>query len=170
MTSGSSGPIHETSVPEGGHSRPAAPLKRRASSTLRSLLHLMSVALVLPVLALAAAFTALGRAIAAGSPLKLLDQVVNDAAWLIPWGALAICAALILITLGGLFMRTRWLAGLCVAILGIGSTAIVLVLTANNSEPSLADVPCHVPGVIASAIGAWLAFTERPGHAISYAA
>lgn len=136
----------------------------QASSTMRPLLHLISMVLVLPVLALAAAFTALGRAIAAGSPLELLDQVVNDAAWLIPWGALAICAVLVVIAVGGLFVRTRWLAGSCVAVLGIASTAIVLVLTAGNSEPSLAELPFFVPGVVASGIGAWFALTERPGH------
>ena len=137
---------------------------------LRPLLHLISVVLVLPVLALASLFAALGRAIAAGSALKLLDQLVTDAAWLIPWGALAACAVLILIAVGGLFVRTRWLAGLCVAILGIGSTAIVLVLTAGHSEPSLAELPFFVPGLVASSIGAWFAFTERPGHGVTYAA
>jgi hypothetical protein len=137
---------------------------------LRPLLHLISVVLVLPILALASVFAILGRAIAAGSLLSLFDQLLADAAWLIPWGLLAACAVLLLVALGGLFVRTRWLAGLCVAILGIGSTVIVLVLTVGNSDPSLGELPFFVPGVVASSIGAWFAVTERPGHGVTSAA
>ncbi len=131
---------------------------------LRPLLHLISVILVLPVLALASVFAILGRAIATGSLLSVFDQLLVDAAWLIAWGLLAACTALFLVALGGLFVRVRWLAGLCVAILGIGSTVIVLVLTVGNSDPSLGQLPFFVPGVVAASIGAWLTTTERPGH------
>ena len=128
---------------------------------MRPLLHVLSVALVLPVVALASAFIILGRAIATGSLLGILDQLLTDALWIFPWGLLATFAVLIIITLGGLFSRTRWLAGLCVAILGVGGTATVMVLTAAHSRLSLGDLPILVPGVIASCIGAWFAWNDR---------
>ena len=134
---------------------------------MRPLLHLISVALVLPVLALASLFVVLGRAIAAGSALSFLDQLLAHAVLLIPWGLLAASAVLILIALGGLFVRTRWLAGLCVAILGLGSTVVVLVLTVGNSDSSLEELPFFIPGIVASSIGAWLALTERPGRGVT---
>ena len=76
--------------------------------------------------------------------LSVFDQFLADAAWLIPCGLLAACTALFLVALGDMFVRVRWLAGLCVAILGIGSTVIVLVLTVGNSDPSLGQLPSFV--------------------------
>ena len=128
---------------------------------MRPVLHLFSVVLVLPVLALASAFVILGRAIGAGSLPGLFNQLLADAVWLIPWGLLTAGAALLAVALGGLFARTRWLAGLCVAFLGIGSTVIVIVLTLGHSDTSFAQLPFFVPGVVASCIGAWFALTER---------
>jgi len=121
-----------------------------------------SVALVLPILALASAFVILGRAIAAGSLLGLFDQLLADSVWLIPWGVLGAGATLLVIAVGGLFVRTRWLAGLSVAILGLGSTVIVIVLTQGRSDASFDQVPFFIPGVFASCIGAWFTLTERP--------
>ena len=129
---------------------------------MRPVLHLFSVALVLPILALASAFVILGRAIAAGSSPGVLDQLLDDAVWLIPWGLLGAGATLLIIALGGLFVRTRWLAGPFVAILGIGSTLTVIVLAHAHSDVSFDQVPFFVPGVVASCIGAWFTLTERP--------
>jgi hypothetical protein len=57
---------------------PSSP-RRQAASSLRLLLHLISVVLVLPVLALASIFAVLGRAITAGSawsnPNPSLDEL-----------------------------------------------------------------------------------------------
>ena len=129
---------------------------------MRPLLHLLSVALVLPIVAFAFAFIILGRAIATGSLLGLLGRLLFDAIWIIPWAILAVCAVLLMITLGGLFVRTRWLAALCVAVLGIVSTAVVIVLTVVHSNASFDDLLFYVPGAVASYIGAWFALTERP--------
>ena len=48
---------------------------------VRTLLHFLSVALVLPGVALACAFVILGRAIESGSLLGLFDHLLNDAIW-----------------------------------------------------------------------------------------
>ena len=134
---------------------------------MRPVLHLLSVVLVLPGFALAAAFIILGRAIATDSLLGVFGQLLADALWLVPWGLLASCAAVLLIALAGIFTRTRWLAGLCVAILGIGSTVVLLM----NSNLSWDELPFVSLGLASSGIGLWFAFTEHPRaqHATSAA-
>src|SRR5436190_24372377 len=107
---------------------------------MRTLLHLLSVAFVLPVVVLAFAFTILGRAVATGSLLGVLGRLLTDALWMLEWGFFTACAVLFIIMLGGLFVRTRWLAALCVAVLGIGSTVVVLVLTAAHSSTSFDEL------------------------------
>ena len=129
---------------------------------MRPFLHVVSLLLVLPGLALALAFVILGRVIAAGSLLGMLDQVLTAAIWLVPWGLLAIFASLLAVAIGGLFVRTRWLAGLCVALLAVGSTLLLLVVTVGNGNFSADQVPFLGPGVIAGCIGTWLALRERP--------
>jgi hypothetical protein len=129
---------------------------------MRPFLHILSLLLVLPVMALALAFVILGRVIAAGSWLGMLDQVLTAAVWLMPWGLLAIFASLLALAIGGMFPRTRWMAGLCVAILGFGSTLVVLVLIIGYGNFSTGQVPFMIPGAIAASIGAWLTVTERP--------
>ena len=128
---------------------------------MRALLHLISVILILPVLGFAAAFSILGHVIAAGSLLRMFLQVIDDAAWIMPWGLLGAAFILLVITLGGFLARTRWLAGLCVAILGVVSTGLVLLLTWRNAGFTLDQVPFFVPGLLGAGIGTWFAFIER---------
>jgi len=128
---------------------------------VRPLLHLLSIILVLPSVILASAFIILGRAIATQSLLGVFGQLLADAVWLIPWGLLAACTAVLLVALGGFFVQTRRLAGLCVAILGIGSIVVLIVLTSSRSNASLDELPFFIPAVVASCIGLWLAFIER---------
>jgi hypothetical protein len=128
---------------------------------VRPLLHLLSIILVLPSVILASAFIILGRAIAKQSLLGVFGQLLADAVWLIPWGLLAACTAILLIALGGFFVQTRRMAGLCVAILGISSIVILIILTTSHSHASLGELPFFIPAVVASCIGLWLAFIER---------
>ncbi len=128
---------------------------------MRPLLHLASVVLVLPSVILACAFVILGRAIATQSLLGVFGQLLADAVWLVPWGLLAACVAVLLVALGGFFVQTRRLAGFCVAALGVGSTIVLLALTISHSNASLGQLPFLVPGLISSCIGLWFAFFER---------
>lgn len=128
---------------------------------MRPLLHLLSIILVLPRILLASAFIILGRAIATQSLLGLLGQLLADALWLVPWGLLAACAAVLLIALGGFFVQTRRMAALCVAILGIGSMVISLALIISHSNFTLNRLTFFVPAAIASGIPLWLAFNGR---------
>ena len=128
---------------------------------MRPLLHLLSIILVLPSVILACGFIILGRAIATQSLLGVLGQLLADAAWIVPWGLLGACTAVLLLALGGFFAKTRRLAGLCVAVLGIGSAAIVLALTISHSNASLGQLTFFVPAAVASCIGLWFAVVRR---------
>lgn len=132
---------------------------------MRSLLHLLSVILVLPSVALASAFIILGRAIATQTLFGVMGQLLSDALWLIPWGLLAGFATFLLIAVGGLFVQTRRIAGLCVAILGIGSLAISIALMLSHTKVMTGQLLFFVPAVAASSIGIWLACFDRRGQA-----
>jgi hypothetical protein len=126
---------------------------------VRPFLHLLSVVLVLPSVALACLFIVLGRAIATHSLLGLFGELLVGAVWLIP----AVFVMLV-IAIAGIVARSRWLAGLSVAALGIGSTMVVLAMSANNSNVALGQTAFLLPGLVASGIGLWFAVSERPGR------
>jgi hypothetical protein len=132
---------------------------------MRPLLHLLSIILVLPGVALAGALAILGRAIATHSLLGFLGELLDAVLWLIPWGLLATCAALLAIALGGLSARFRWFAALCVAALAIGSTVVVLVLTADSGF-SADQLVFFAPAAVSTAVALWLFATEFPGSAL----
>ena len=127
---------------------------------MKPLLHLVSIVLVLPGVALAVAFIVLGRAIAAQSLVGLLFQLLSDALWIVPWGLLAACTGIVAVAIAGLRSRTRWIAGLCVALLGIGSTLVLVGLGAQ--QVSADSVLFLLPGAAGACIGLWFAWTERP--------
>ncbi|MFO1280892.1 MAG: hypothetical protein U1F51_00245 [Burkholderiales bacterium] len=130
---------------------------------MRPLLHLLSIALVLPVSALAAGFIVLGRAIAAGSLWAMLYRLLLDYLWLVPWGAIGIVATLLAIAAGGFHPRTRRLAASCVAGLGIVATLVVVAPQVLGGSFSFADIPFLVPGLVAIAVAVWIAVSD-PGN------
>ena len=75
---------------------------------MKVLLHLLSIILVLPSVVLASAFAILGHAIATGSLLGFLGDLLAVALWLVPWGLLAVLVALLALVLGGLWVRFRF--------------------------------------------------------------
>ncbi|MEO7323427.1 MAG: hypothetical protein ABIW82_01215 [Dokdonella sp.] len=130
---------------------------------MRCLLHLLSIALLLPGVILAGVFMMLGHAAAAPSLLGFFEALLEMAVWLIPWGLLAACAALLLLALGGLAIRFRWLAGLCVAALALGSATVVLALTISHGNFSPAQLAFLAPALASASIGGWLGVSEWPG-------
>ncbi len=143
--------------------RDSAPYSPSRHDSMRPLLHLLSLILVMPGVALAGAFAILDRAIATQSLLGFLGEMLAVFLWLMPWGALAICAALLALVLGGLSARFRWLAALCVVLLAVGSTVITLVLTAHAGF-SAEQLWFFIPSVVAAALAAWLMVGEFPRH------
>src|SRR4051794_27183573 len=115
---------------------------------MRSLMHLVSVLLVLPGVALAGMFLILGHAIATQSLIGFLGELLSVALWLIPWGLLAVCGALLLLMLGGLSSRYRWIAAGCVALLAAASTSVVLAISASHTKLSAGQLLFFVPALI----------------------
>ena len=120
-------------------------------------------------MALASAFAILGHAIATGSLFGFLGELLAIALWLLPWGLLAVLVSLLALVVGGLSARFRWLAAMCVAILAIGSSVVVLVLTAHAGF-SPGQLWFFVPAVISASVGLWLTVTEFPRKSILVAA
>jgi hypothetical protein len=130
---------------------------------MRTLLYLSSVVLALPGIALAAAFLVLGSAIATHSLIGFLGVLLGTAVALLPWGLLAIAAALAALVLAGLSTRVRWLASLCVAALAIASSAVAIALIVAHGNGSVGQLAFFVPGAVSAVTGIWLAVRERPG-------
>ena len=124
-------------------------------------LHLLSLILVLPSVLLASAFIILGRAIASRSLPGLLWQLLNDVLWMVPWGVLGAGTIILLIAIGGFVGRTRRMAGIAVAVLGIGSIVIGLTLIISHSNFTWDQLPFFIPAAIGSSIGLWPAFAKR---------
>ena len=126
---------------------------------MRSLLHLLSLLLALPGVGLAAALLVFGSGIVTRSPSSFIGVLLDTGAWLLPWGLLACVVALVALVAGGLTTRFRPLASSGVAVLAIGSSVAVLILTASNSSPE--QVLFFVLAVISAFLSIWLAGHHR---------
>jgi hypothetical protein len=125
---------------------------------MRPLLYLLSFALMLPGLLLASGFIVLGHAIAGGTLVEFFMRLLSELALLVDWGILAALAFLLAVLTGGLFVRTRWLAAACVAVLAAASA---IVLIALGSHPfSEGRWVVLLPGIASLWMSAWLALRE----------
>ena len=127
---------------------------------MRPLLHLLSIALLLPSLVFAMGFALLGHAIAGATLFQFLYRLLMQFLAVMTWGIFAAAGFFILLVLGGFFVQTRWLAGLCVAILSVVSAAVLIVLGSGPFDAG--QWLFLVPGAASLFIGAWLAYTEWP--------
>lgn len=129
---------------------------------MRALLFLTSFILALPGIALAIIFLVLGQAIATHSLLGFLGALLHAFVWIMPWGLLALLAAVFALLIGGISGRFRWLASTCVAVLAIASGVIILVITYIHGKLTPDQLPFHIPAVLAASICIWLAQHEWP--------
>jgi len=127
---------------------------------MRAFLHVASIVLVLPILAFAAYVLALGHAIAGGDLWSMLDRALAIALGVADWGLVVAGLALIVLAVAGFYPASRRFAAIVVAVLAAGSTVVSIALT--GGKLSLDDVPFLLPGVLAFAIAAWLAWSEPP--------
>jgi hypothetical protein len=127
---------------------------------MRGAAHLLATLVLVPYLALALGFVLLGQAISGGTLLSFFLALVAQAAWLIPWGFLAIFAALAGVAALGLSARLRWLGGVCVALLATGSILTLVVLP--GSPLGVGEIAFLLPCLAAAAFGTWLAVAEAP--------
>jgi len=129
---------------------------------MRPLLYLLSLALALPGIALAAAFLILGNAIAARSLVGFLGVLLDTFLWLFPWGLLACMAAFVVAVIAGFNARSRWLASLCVATLASGSSLVVLAIEAVHDNFSAGQLAFFTPALVSASLSFWLAMNEWP--------
>jgi hypothetical protein len=122
---------------------------------LRGVLHVAATLVLVPYVALALGFALLGHAIAAGSLPAMFLRVIDQAAWLVPWGLLAIVAGLFGVAVLGLIVRMRRVAGLCVALIGAG--CLLLILLFPTTAPGVGELAFLAPCMAATGFGAWLA-------------
>jgi hypothetical protein len=127
---------------------------------MRALLHLVSIILLLPSLVFSAAFVALSRAAEQKALTAFFLRLLEDASNLLHWGLLATVISLVLIAGAGFSVRSRWLAGIVVALLAV--TSAVLVVSLASSPLTFDNALFFLPGFISLCIGTWLAVTERP--------
>ena len=128
---------------------------------MRALLHVINVVLVLPAVALAAAFLVFGTAVAAGSWLGFFGVQLDTAAWLLPRGPLVSFISLLLLVLGGLTARFHLLASVSVAVLAAASATIVFAMVFAHGNFSAGQFLFFAPALISASLGIWLAASER---------
>lgn len=127
---------------------------------MRALLHLIAILLALPGIVLAAAFLALGQAIAAQSLPGFFGVLLELFVWLVPWGLLACVLAFLMLVLAGFSARLRPLAAACIALLAVASSLVLLALTTRHGNFAPGQLAFFVPALAAAAIGTWLAVSE----------
>jgi len=128
---------------------------------MRPLLHLVNVLLVLPGVVLAIAFLVLGSAISTRSWGGFFGVLLDTVMWLLPWGLLVFLVCLVLLVLGGLTVRFRWLASLCVALLAFGSAVVVLTDLAIHNGFSADQLLFLAPSLISALAGLWLVARDK---------
>lgn len=131
---------------------------------MRALLFLSSFVLALPGIALACVFLVLGNALATHSFFGFLGALAHTFVALLPWGLLAILAAILTLLIGGIGDRYRWLASACVALLAIASSIIVFAITCSHGNFTPDQLPFHIPAALSATLGIWLAQREWPAR------
>lgn len=130
---------------------------------MRPFLHLLSVLLLLPVLALASALLVFGHAISTKSWAGFFGVLLDTAAFLLPWGLLGGFATFMLLLFGGLTPRFRRLASGCVAALALGSSGVLIFITASHGDTVSSGQWLFLsPALAGAAIAIWLAASEGP--------
>ena len=127
---------------------------------MRGALHVLATVVLLPYVALAAAFLLLGNVIAGGSLLSMLGRLLAHATWIIPWGIIGAACAIVAIALLGIIPGYHRLGGLVLGVLAVSSLLAIVFMTgrpAMDASQLLFLSPC----VAVLGFGAWLWFAGR---------
>jgi hypothetical protein len=119
-------------------------------------LHLFAMLIVVPYLLLAIAFLIVGHAMGSVPRGGLLDAVVLQAGWIMPWGALGFIAAMVAVLVLGVREPTRHWGSACVAALGVMS--ILALAFPDSGVISVVEWLVLSPCIAASALATRQAF------------
>ena len=126
---------------------------------MRGPLHVLATLTLVPYVLLAAGFVLLGQAISSGSLLSLLDTLLLQATWLVPWGVIGFPLLFLLLAALGLHSRSRWIAGLLLCLIACTCAAIILLM--STSAIGVGEVLFLSPCIAVMIFGGWLAVVER---------
>jgi hypothetical protein len=94
---------------------------------MRAVLHVLATIVVVPYFILATGFVLLGHSISSGSWLVFFDRLVMHAAWLVPWGLIAIAGAIGLVAVIGATRRFRRIGAVCLLVVAGASLAVIVI-------------------------------------------
>jgi len=125
---------------------------------MRAALHVIATVVLLPYIALAAGFLLLGQAISRGSLLSILDALLSQFLWIVPWGAIGMAVAIFLVAALGLSPGSRWLGGACLFVIAAACLVIIVVMPTAPMSPGqwLFLLPC----ALVLLFGGWLCRVE----------
>lgn len=118
---------------------------------------MLGTLVLVPYLALAAAFLLLGAAIArsGGSIWSIFDSLLHQALWIVPWGLIGAAGLIIAIATLGVFPESRRIGGACLAALAAGS--IIVLVTMDSSGLDAGSLTFLAPCAGVLVLGLWLA-------------
>lgn len=121
---------------------------------MHAFLHLVASALVMPYVALAGMFLLVGEAARTKGLFELLDVAAQHALWILQWGIYVAPVLWLMLAASGAFTSTRRGGALVLALLALGSLAIIVALpqTPMDAGQWLFLAPC----VIVLATSVWL--------------
>jgi hypothetical protein len=112
--------------------RPASRSDRSPAMNPRSLLHVLSVLLLLPYLVLAIMFVLLGPADRQRWLWAMLDALLTQFIWIVPWGLLGFVVGVLVLIGLGFGARTLWFAALATGLLATASLMVLLLYPATR--------------------------------------
>ena len=125
----------------------------------RSLLHVLSVLLLLPYLVLAILSVLLGQLIASGGLWAMLDALLTQFIWIVPWGLLGFVVGVLVLIGLGFGARTLWFAALATGLLATASLLVLLLFPGRSVDGD--DLLLLLPCVAALGLGFWICLAER---------
>ena len=122
---------------------------------MQATVFVLATLILLPYAGLASAFALLGYAISGGTLASILQAVLAEALWLIPWGLIGIACGVVILLGLGVNPGTRKVGSVILSVLAVASSASIWALSTNKFGPG--ELAFLLPCLGVAAVGAWLA-------------
>ena len=118
-----------------------------------SLLHVLMTLISIPYILVAALFVGFGHVVSQRGWYAILSTFLDSLSWALTWGICGLGVALITICTMGFFEPLRWWATL--ALLGMISVALCLILYYSGSFPTFDELFFLTPAIVVVATCCW---------------